>query len=214
MFLFFFFFTQKTAYEIYQCDWSSDVCSSDLVEILWLAALSLEDGDLSSSLERLRTAEEALRRALESGTDEDVRRAMDELRAAMQEYLDEMIRQALERGLEPGDQDQGNARQLSQQDLEDMLDELQRRAESGLRDQARDMLSELSRLPNNPQAGRPQQHSRQQRPALLSAAEFDERSIVIIPRETKSGQNFVHAVIDLIGFLCLKFVLQMIVTTL
>ena len=28
--LFFFFFKQKTAYEIYQCDWSSDVCSSDL----------------------------------------------------------------------------------------------------------------------------------------------------------------------------------------
>ena len=29
---FFFFFKQKTAYEIYQCDWSSDVCSSDLLE--------------------------------------------------------------------------------------------------------------------------------------------------------------------------------------
>ena len=28
--VFFFFFKQKTAYEIYQCDWSSDVCSSDL----------------------------------------------------------------------------------------------------------------------------------------------------------------------------------------
>ena len=27
---YFFFFKQKTAYEIYQCDWSSDVCSSDL----------------------------------------------------------------------------------------------------------------------------------------------------------------------------------------
>ena len=26
----FFFFKQTTAYEIYQCDWSSDVCSSDL----------------------------------------------------------------------------------------------------------------------------------------------------------------------------------------
>ena len=25
------FFKQKTAYVIYQCDWSSDVCSSDLV---------------------------------------------------------------------------------------------------------------------------------------------------------------------------------------
>ena len=27
---FFFFFKQKTAYEIVDCDWSSDVCSSDL----------------------------------------------------------------------------------------------------------------------------------------------------------------------------------------
>ena len=31
--LFFFFFKQKTAYEIYQCDWSSDVCSSDLMRL-------------------------------------------------------------------------------------------------------------------------------------------------------------------------------------
>src|SRR5213596_2360704 len=30
MFLYFFFFKQKTAYEIRPCDWSSDVCSSDL----------------------------------------------------------------------------------------------------------------------------------------------------------------------------------------
>ena len=28
-----FFFKQKTAYEIYQCDWSSDVCSSDLMHV-------------------------------------------------------------------------------------------------------------------------------------------------------------------------------------
>ena len=31
--VFFFFFKQKTAYEIYQCDWSSDVCSSDLTSV-------------------------------------------------------------------------------------------------------------------------------------------------------------------------------------
>ena len=30
-----FFFKQKTAYEIKECDWSSDVCSSDLS---WLTA--------------------------------------------------------------------------------------------------------------------------------------------------------------------------------
>src|SRR5216117_4239546 len=32
MIRFFFFFKQKTAYEIRKGDWSSDVCSSDLVE--------------------------------------------------------------------------------------------------------------------------------------------------------------------------------------
>ena len=31
---FFFFFKQKAAYGVYQCDWSSDVCSSDLFERL------------------------------------------------------------------------------------------------------------------------------------------------------------------------------------
>jgi len=30
---FFFFFKQKTAYEILGCDWSSDVCSSDLAGV-------------------------------------------------------------------------------------------------------------------------------------------------------------------------------------
>src|SRR3546814_8561612 len=37
MFLFFFFFKQKTAYEMRISDWSSDVCSSDL-QIEWLIA--------------------------------------------------------------------------------------------------------------------------------------------------------------------------------
>ena len=33
----FFFFKQKTAYEIKECDWSSDVCSSDLKKLLAFA---------------------------------------------------------------------------------------------------------------------------------------------------------------------------------
>ena len=38
----FFFFKQKTAYEIYQCDWSSDVCSSDLNDEDFVAFLGYE----------------------------------------------------------------------------------------------------------------------------------------------------------------------------
>ena len=38
-----FFFKQKTAYEIYQCDWSSDVCSSDLLNSTVTSALNQGD---------------------------------------------------------------------------------------------------------------------------------------------------------------------------
>ena len=41
--LFFFFFKQKTAYEIGTGDWSSDVCSSDLRDETSAATTSAED---------------------------------------------------------------------------------------------------------------------------------------------------------------------------
>ena len=47
--VFFFFFKQKTAYEIYQCDWSSDVCSSDLLEVIALAFEKAEDIEKAKS---------------------------------------------------------------------------------------------------------------------------------------------------------------------
>src|SRR5210317_1494957 len=40
----FFFFKQKTAYEISECDWSSDVCSSDLSLISCSSCTSLWQG--------------------------------------------------------------------------------------------------------------------------------------------------------------------------
>src|SRR5213596_33604 len=52
--MFFFFFKQKTAYEIRPCDWSSDVCSSDLEDLLQETLLAawrgLERFDGRSSL--------------------------------------------------------------------------------------------------------------------------------------------------------------------
>lgn len=127
----------------------------DVIELLWLAAIGLEDGDLSSALERLRQAEERLRQALENGTDEDIRAALDALRQAMNEYLQQLAQQGMQ--AQPDGQPMDpNAPQISQQDLEEMLNELQRQAESGLRDQARDMLSQLSQMLQNLQSGQQQ----------------------------------------------------------
>src|SRR3546814_7451114 len=44
MLLFFFFFKQKNAYEMRISDWSSDVCSSDLVRVLIQATSRHQDG--------------------------------------------------------------------------------------------------------------------------------------------------------------------------
>ena len=38
---YFFFFKQKTAYEIKECDWSSDVCSSDLVVVVGIVQVEM-----------------------------------------------------------------------------------------------------------------------------------------------------------------------------
>ena len=43
----FFFFKQKTAYEIYQCDWSSDVCSSDLSDKIVLKIYKAKEAKVS-----------------------------------------------------------------------------------------------------------------------------------------------------------------------
>ena len=40
----FFFFKQKTAYEIVDCDWSSDVCSSDLLQATGQITVIVQDG--------------------------------------------------------------------------------------------------------------------------------------------------------------------------
>src|SRR5213596_3073819 len=70
--VFFFFFKQKTAYEIRPCDWSSDVCSSDLElgerrELTWIPTpvWSQRNGSLHDALlTRLETSQRRLRRTL------------------------------------------------------------------------------------------------------------------------------------------------------
>ena len=50
--MFFFFFKQKTAYEIKECDWSSDVCSSDLENFVPVAKVT----NLSTTLLKAKKA--------------------------------------------------------------------------------------------------------------------------------------------------------------
>lgn len=129
-------------------------------ELLWQAALRLEDGRLSLAQRDLRRAQQALMDALARDADEaEIQRLMDELQEAIDKYLQAMAEQAMrqaERGEEPGEMDP-NAQTLSQEDLKRMLDRARELAQLGAKDAAREMLQQLQEMLENLQAGRMQQ---------------------------------------------------------
>lgn len=134
----------------------------ETADYLWEIALGIEDGNLSLADRRLREAQKALSEALErNASDEEIAKLMQGLREAMQAYMEELARQAAKNGqMQQNAQQQGQV--LRQQDLQRMMDQIENLARSGARDQAQQMLSELQRMMNNLQAGRPQQQQQGQ----------------------------------------------------
>lgn len=142
----------------------------DILDLLWKAALRLEEGDLTNAKEQLRTAQRRLRDALDRGaSEEEIEQLMAELRQAMNNYLDQMARQAQRDG-QQGDQQmtQQDGKPLTREDLERMLDQLEQAAKDGSRDQAEQMLSMLSEMLENMQMaqGQGQGEGSQQEQAL------------------------------------------------
>ncbi|SFJ30440.1 TIGR02302 family protein [Aerobium aerolatum] len=132
---------------------TSDDELRDVADYLWTMALTIEDGALSAAERRLRQAQEALKQAIENGaSDEELQQLMTELREAMRDFMRELAERALENP-NLSQQMPGNAQQLSQSDLERMMDELENLARSGAQDQAMAMLQQLQEMMNNLQAG-------------------------------------------------------------
>ncbi|OWV67283.1 hypothetical protein ATY76_16420 [Rhizobium sp. R339] len=126
----------------------------DTAQYLWEIALGMEDGDLSLAERKLREAQQKLADALNrNASDEEIKKLMDELRKAMQDYMTELAQRMQNAPMQPNQNAQNI---LRQQDLERMMDQIENLARSGNRDAAQQMLSELQRMMNNLQAGRPQ----------------------------------------------------------
>lgn len=130
-----------------------------IYELLWDIALHFEDGNLSLAETALRDAQDALMDALANGaSDAEIDRLMNELRQAMDEFLQALAQQQMEAG-ENGDMSAlpPNAQTLERGDLDSLLDALQDLAQSGSRDAARQLLSELRQMMENLATGTPGQ---------------------------------------------------------
>ena len=136
----------------------TDDALREVVASLWALAVTIEDGNITDVDKALRAAQEALKQALERGaSDEEIKKLTDNLRAALDNFLRQLAEQLrnnpqqLARPLDP------NTKMLSQQDLKNMLDRLERMSRSGDKDAAKQLLEQLQQMLENLQMAQPGQ---------------------------------------------------------
>lgn len=130
---------------------------------LWQIALQVEDGDLSDAERALKDAQDRLSDALQKGADDaEINRLIADLKQKLNDYLQEMQKQAQKNG-SPQDQGMDEQQQLGGNDLEQMLQDLERNAKQGAREEAEKMLSELRELMDRLQAETPESRQANQR---------------------------------------------------
>ncbi|MEX2453756.1 MAG: TIGR02302 family protein [Rhodospirillaceae bacterium] len=117
-------------------------------DLLWDTALRVEDGQLSHAERELVRAQEALMDALaRNAPDEELERLMQELQAAMDQYMRELAKKLAE----APETDQAmpldpTQRILDTADIQRMMDQIRQMMQSGARDAARQMLSQLRNM--------------------------------------------------------------------
>lgn len=125
------------------------------VNDLWKLALAVEEGDLADARAELDAVRKELQKALAEGASpERIAELMDKLREAMNKYMQSMAEETkrrMQNGMKPQPVDP--SRLLSQEDLQKMLDTIQKLAESGANEAAQEMLSQLESLLRNLEPG-------------------------------------------------------------
>ncbi|WP_298860325.1 TIGR02302 family protein [uncultured Sulfitobacter sp.] len=141
---------------------------SQIAKDLWDLALELEVGDLEDARERMKRAQERLNEAMKNGaTDEEIAELMQELRRATEDFMQQLQREQAER--QEGDQQQsqqqqGETMQMTQDDLQRMMDRIQELMEEGRMAEAEEALRQLQEMMENMQMAEGQQGQGSQSP--------------------------------------------------
>ncbi len=136
----------------------SDADVKQTIELLWKIAVSIEDGETNDARRDLEAARKALQEALARGDPpEKIAELMQRLREAMDRFLTAMMNEA--RRNQSAEQSQRNReraaemRAIDPQDLNRMLDAIEKLARSGANEAAQELLSRLEELLSNLQPG-------------------------------------------------------------
>lgn len=182
-------------------DDDSRPAAKSVVNQLWQVALRIEYGNLPSAEGALQAAQEALRQALKNGASpQEINRLVNNLREALNKYLRSVTQQAQQQGGSQGQQqNQQNAqtkmqsgnRSVSQQDLEKMLNDIQRMAQSGSNQLAQKMLSHLQDVLSQLQAKKFTQNPRtqQMQQALQNLDKLINRQQKLLDKTFQANRN-------------------------
>lgn len=130
----------------------------EVVASLWALATLIEDGDITDVDKALRAAQDALKQALDRGaSDEEIKKLTEQLRAALDKFLRQLAEQMKNNPQQLARPLDKNTRVLSEQDLKNMIDRMERMARSGDRDSARQLLEQLQSMLENLQMAQPGQ---------------------------------------------------------
>ena len=123
------------------------------VQMLWQIATGIEDGSMANARAELEAIRKELERALSEGASpERIAELMDKLRGAMDRYLQSLADETKKR-MAQGGQPQQQGKMVTPEDLKKMLDMIEKLAESGANDAAKQMLSQLEDILRNLQPG-------------------------------------------------------------
>ncbi len=123
----------------------------ELSEELWQIALLVEEGDLASAEARLRRAQDRLDEANRNGASpEEIQELMDEMRDAFDNYTEEL---AEEQQRNPDQQSSENQPgiEMSQDQMQEMLDKLQKLMDEGKTAEAAELMQQLRQFMENMQ---------------------------------------------------------------
>ncbi|SNT62115.1 TIGR02302 family protein [Tardiphaga sp. OK246] len=136
----------------------TDAALKEVVASLWALAVTIEDGDITDVDKALKAAQDALKQALERGaSDEEIKKLTENLRAALDNFLKQLAEQMKQNPQQLARPLDKNTKVMRQQDLNNMIERMERLSRSGDKDAAKQLLEQMQQMLENLQMAQPGQ---------------------------------------------------------
>lgn len=127
---------------------ADDISETDVAaDTLWRTALRAEYGGAADARRALEEAQRQLAQALAQGAPpERIRQLVEALRQATENYMQALVQEALRDGERENMEDTQDQASISEQDIEELLQQVQRLSEQGRHAEAQQLLSMLAQI--------------------------------------------------------------------